>query len=199
MQGGSVADVYANEPGWKVRGITRNPSKAADLTAKGIEAVKGDLNDKESLVAAFAGANAIFTTTDPWTLFFDPVTQEKLKPGQTLNEYCYDVEVQQGKNVADVAASVKGLDRFIVSALCDVKKWSGGKYASVYHFDSKAKIVEYIRDEYPELAEKMSIVQLGGYMNNWKMGAKPTKVNPTYLDSRSMLMMSCSKLMAHTA
>ena len=176
MQGGSVADVYAKEPGWKVRGLSRNPEKAANLTAKGIEVVKADLNDRESLVAAFKGADAIFTTTDPWTAFFDPATRSLLKPGQTINEYCYDVEVQQGKNVADVAASMEGLDRFIVSALCDVKKWSRGKYTSVYHFDSKARIVEYVKEKYPKLAEKMSVVQLGGYMNNWKTGLKPTKV-----------------------
>lgn len=84
--------------------------------------------------------------------------------------------MQQGKNVADAAATVEGLDRFIISALCNASKLSKGKYTGVYHLDSKAKAVEYIREKYPELAAKMSIVQIGSYMSNWKHFGKPTKV-----------------------
>ena len=175
-QGGSVANLYAKEPGWKVRGISRDPSKAQSWTARGVEVVKADLNDTESLIAAFKGANAIFSNTDFWAQFYNPATREILKPGQSINEYCYDLELQQGKNVADAAATVEGLDRFIISGLCDAKKLSKGKYTGVYHFDSKAKAVEYIREKYPELAAKMSIVQIGSYMSNWKHFSKPKKV-----------------------
>lgn len=174
QQGGSVAELYAKEAGWKVRGISRDPSKAESWTAKGVEVVKADLNDTESLVAAFKGANAIFSNTDFWNQFYNPATQEKLKPGQSINEYCYDVELQQGKNVADAAATVEALDRLIMSSVCNVKKLSKGKYTWVYHFDAKANAVEYIREKYPKLAAKMSIVQIGVYMNNWKYN-KPTK------------------------
>ena len=174
-----MADVFAKEKGWKVRGITRNPDKAQSRVGKGVEVVKGDLDDKESLVEAFKGADAIFTNTDFWGPFHNPTTRAKVKPGQTINEYCYDYELQQGKNVADAAATVDGLERFVVSAVCDAKKWSKGKYTWVYHFDAKAKIVEYIKKTYPELAAKMSVVQIGAYMTNWKMGAKPTKVRDT--------------------
>lgn len=127
-------------------------------------------------MAAFQGADAIFSNTDFWTQFFNPTTREKLKPGQTINEYCYDVEVQQGKNVADAAATVGSLDRFILSALCNAKKLSKGKYTQVYHFDSKANIVEYVREKHPDLAAKMSVVQVGVYMSGWRMMCKPTKV-----------------------
>ena len=175
-QGGSVADIYAKEAGWKIRGISRDPSKAQSFNAKGIELVKADLNDKESLIKAFKGANAIFSNTDYWAQFYNPATQAKLKSGQTINEYCYDLELQQGMNVADAAATVEGLDRLIFSAVCDVKKLSKGKYTWVYHFDAKAKAVEYIRTKHPELAAKMSIVQIGAYMSNWKLIAKPSKV-----------------------
>lgn len=175
-QGGSVADLYVKESGWKVRGISRDPSKAQSWTAKGVEVVKGDLNDKESLVAAFKGADAIFAVTDFWAQFYNPATREKLKPGQSINEYCYDIEVQHGKNVADAAATVKNLDRFILSAACNVKELSKGKYTQVYHFDAKAKYTEYVRERHPELARKMSVVLIGIYMVNWKAFGKPTKV-----------------------
>lgn len=131
-------------------------------------------------MAAFKGADAIFSNTDFWTQFFHPATREKLKPGQTINEYCYDVEVQQGKNVADAATTVGGLDRFVLSALCGAKKLSKGKYTQVYHFDSKANILEYVREQHPELAAKMSVVQVGVYMSRWRTMRKPAKVPPTH-------------------
>jgi len=175
QQGGSVANVYSKEAGWKVRGISRNPDKAQAWKDKGVEVVKGDLDDKDSLIAAFKGADAIFSVTDFWGPFYNPANHQKLKEGQTINEFCYEYELQQGKNVADAAATVDGLERLVVSALCDAKKWSKEKYTWVYHFDSKAHIVDYINEKHPEMAAKMSIVQMGIYMSNWKMGAKPVK------------------------
>ncbi len=143
--------------------------------------VKADLNDKDSLVAAFKGADAIFSNTDFWTQFYNPASREKLKPGQSINEYCYDLEVQQGKNVADAATTVGSLDRLILSSLCDATKLSKGKYTNVYHFDAKASIVAYVRSQHPDLAAKMSIVQVGAYMSNWKQIGKPAKVPPPTL------------------
>ncbi|MCJ1479474.1 hypothetical protein MMC13_008160 [Lambiella insularis] len=175
QQGGAVADLYTKEAGWTVRGITRNPDKAQSWVDKGVEVVKADLDDEESLVAAFQGAHAIFVVTDFWAHLSNPATPALLKPGQTINEYCYEKELQQGKNSADAAATIDGLERFIVSAVCNTKKWSKGKYTGIYHFDSKAEVVEYIQDKHPKLAAKMSVVQIGVYMNNWKMGLKPTK------------------------
>lgn len=165
-----MADVYLREPGWNVRGITRNPTSAGALAwkTKGVEVVKADLDDEESLIAAFAGADAIFSTTDFWGPMFNPATKSKVKSGQTINEWCYEYEVQQGKNIANAAATVKGLEQFIVSSLCDASKWSKGKYTWVYHFDSKAHIVDFIKANLSELASKMSVVELGVYMSNSK-------------------------------
>jgi hypothetical protein len=58
----------------------------------------------------------------------------------------------------------------VVSSLCDATKWSGGKYREVWHFDSKARMVDYVRDVYHELEVKMSVVQLGSYLSNWTEG-----------------------------
>lgn len=169
-QGASVADVFLKESGWKIRGISRNPDKAKDWTEKGVEMVKGDLNDVDSLVSAFKGATAIFGNTDFWQPFSDPENKKKLKPGQTINEIAFDIEVAQGKNIAKAAATVEGLERFVLSALSNSKHWSKGKYTWVYHFDSKATVVDYIKKELPELAAKMSVLQMGMFMTNWAMG-----------------------------
>lgn len=42
-----------------------------------------------------------------------------MSPGQTLREWCYELEVQQGKNIADAVATVEGLEVFIWSGLSD--------------------------------------------------------------------------------
>lgn len=67
-------------------------------------------------------------------------------------------------------ATVEGLELFIWSTLSDAGKWSGGKYKGVLHFDSKAKVVEYVRERYPEVGRKMSLLQLGLFVTNWKWG-----------------------------
>lgn len=93
-----------------------------------------------------------------------------------MPEYCYEQELQQGKNIADAAAQVEGLERFIVSSLVEARKWSLGKYKGVYHFDSKAQAVNYVKETYPELAKSMSTVLVGGYMENWLDQVKLRKV-----------------------
>lgn len=130
--------------------------------------VRGDLDHPDTLAAAFSGAHAIYAITDFWQPYFNPGTKEKLKEGQILNELCFDLEVQQGKNIANAAAKVETLERYVCSSLSDVKKWSKGKYTWVYHFDGKAKVVKYIKDELPELAAKMSVLQVGLYATHWQ-------------------------------
>lgn len=170
-----MAITFLGLPGWLVRGVTRDPSSAAAqaFAEKGVELVQADLNDKTSLIAAFQGANAIFAVTDFWAPFSDPDNIPKATArGVTINEYAYAIEIDQGINVAQAAADesvLKTLDYYIFSSLADVRKWSKGKYTWVYHFDSKAKVVQYINDDLPELRKKMSTVQIGFYASNWKM------------------------------
>ena len=171
-----MANVFLNESGWKIRAISRNPAKAQAWADKGVEVVKGDLDDKDSLKSGFKGANAIFAVTDFWHPLLDPANKAKLKPGQTMNEFAYDYEVQQGKNIADAAATVDSLERFVFSSLSKTKYWSKGKFTHVYHFDSKAEVVDYIKQELPKLWEKTSIFQPAMFMTNWTNGLKPTKV-----------------------
>ena len=167
-QGSSVVSTFVNEPDWRIRGITRNPNSDASraLSAKGVEMVAADLNDTESLIRAFEGANAIFAVTDFFSSFIDPASQAKLKPGQTINEYSYEYEKRQAMNIMDAVSTVDTLDRFVWSGLSAAKKWSKGKYTQVYHFDSKAEATEYLKMTYPETWAKTSVIMVGFYLEN---------------------------------
>lgn len=182
-QGGSVAKVFLQEPGWKVRAVTRNASsaKAQDLVARGAEVVQADLDEPATLSAAFEGANAIFAVSDFWGLYFDPSNKDKPKPGQSLNVWAYLHETQQLKNTIDAAAKVPTLERFIFSSLSNVSKWSKGKYTHVYHFQSKADAEDYGKATYPELWAKTSVIQAGLFLSNYKLNGNSqlTKVSST--------------------
>lgn len=162
------------DPNWKIRTITRDVTKpqAVALQKQGVEVVQGDIGNVDSLIAAVQGANAVFGVTDFWGPFFNPATQNKLAPGQSINKYCYELELQQGKNLVDAVATISNttLDVFVWSSLADVNKSSNGKYTWVYHFDSKAHVYDYVKEKYPNLAAKTSIYQPGQYAENWLSG-----------------------------
>ncbi|KAK9418903.1 hypothetical protein SUNI508_07675 [Seiridium unicorne] len=173
LQGSSVAETFLKLSGWRVRGLTRNPtSKAAQaLASRGVEIVKADFNDKHSLLPAFEGAAVVFSNTDFFAILMDAAQSSALPSGRDPKEHAYDVEVQQGVSIAETAASprvIKTLERFVLSSLSDAKKWSGGKYTGLYHYDSKAEMIRIIHERFPQVAERMSFVQMGHYVTNWR-------------------------------
>ncbi|ETI20211.1 hypothetical protein G647_08245 [Cladophialophora carrionii CBS 160.54] len=131
-QGGSVVRSILGDPKtasqFSIRAITRDPSKPAaqELTKLGCECVPADADDKDSLRRALEGAYAVFAVTNFW---------EKKSA---------EAEIQQGKNMADVAKEV-GVQHYICSSLMNVTKLSGGKLSKVAHFDSKAEVEDYVR------------------------------------------------------
>ncbi|EXJ89395.1 hypothetical protein A1O3_02462 [Capronia epimyces CBS 606.96] len=168
-QGGSVARTFSSLPNWHVRCVTRNPSSAAagTLSRLGAEIVQADLADLDSLVRAFSSANAIFANTDLWATVSDPGTAAKAEAaGKSSSELAMDVEVSHGVNIAHAAAGVATLERFIYSALGPMNQASKGKYTHSYHWEAKAKIVEYIETQQPALARSMSVIYLGAYVTN---------------------------------
>lgn len=173
MKGSSVAATFLSLGDWIVRGVTRNlESKSAkDQAAKGVQLIKGDLDDKESLRMAFIGATAIFLATDFWTIFKQKETREKAAASGTfLPILCHQQEVQQGLNAVEAATDpevLRSLRRFVFSTLTPITKLSGGKYTHVYHFDSKAKIEEHIRKNVPELAKILGTFVMGVFAENW--------------------------------
>ncbi|KAF2240370.1 NAD(P)-binding protein [Trematosphaeria pertusa] len=175
-QGGSVARRFAQDPDYKVRGITRNPSSEAAqaLVSEGIDVVAADLDDPPSLAAAFEGANLIFSVTNYWEPFFRPDCRQKAaEQGISCRRYAYDVEYRQGKNIADAAATVVDSlveNGFLVSTLIHAGKASRGKFKELYHFDAKADIFpEYVEEKYPKLAKKMSCVHTGYFMTSYRI------------------------------
>lgn len=183
VQGGSVATIFSNLPGWHVQGLTRDPSKPSALVwkEKGVELISADLNSIESLTKAFSNADVVFGTTDFWGHMRDPdVHAEANARGITPNEVSYEREAQQAKNIVDAAAANIGtLDRLVLSTLNDSKYWSKGKVTFNLHFDSKWLAVEYLKEKYPALWEKTSLLQVGFYAMNWKTTGMtlPTKTD----------------------
>ncbi|KAK4539806.1 hypothetical protein LTR36_010340 [Oleoguttula mirabilis] len=175
-QGGSVAKRFLQDARYHVRGLTRDPTsaKAEELAEQGVEVVRADLNDVENLKEAFAGASLIFTVTNYWEPFFRPDCRQKAAElGISCRRHAYDVEYQQGKNMADAAAATCGTlddNGFIASTLSHAGNCSQGKFKELYHFDAKADVFPgYVRDNHPELAKKMSCVQTGYFMSSYKL------------------------------
>jgi hypothetical protein len=175
-QGGSVAQRFLNDAKYRVRGLTRNPSSAAAqrLSQQGVEIVQADLDDIDSLTSAFAGANVIFSVTNYWEPFFrSDCRQKAAAAGISCRRYAYNVELQQGKNIADAAAKTVGTlvdNGFVASTLSHAGKCSQGVFGELYHFDAKANVFPtYVTVEHPALAAKMSCVQTGYFTSSYKL------------------------------
>jgi hypothetical protein len=178
IQGGSVAGRFLSHADWRVRGLTRDPgsAKAKAWASEGVDIVKGDHDDLESLKAAFQGAHAIFAVTD-WASCYSRVTgdkalQEKAKVvGMSVEEYAGELERLQGINVATAASDstvLSTLEKFVFSTLAAVRRISGGKYKHAYEFDSKASAENYMRAQLPELRTRLSTVTMGIFQETWK-------------------------------
>jgi uncharacterized protein YbjT (DUF2867 family) len=139
-QGGAVGLALLKN-GYRVRGLSRNPQskRAVELSALGVEMVKGDFENIASLDHALEGIESIFLVTNFW-------------------EHGYEAEVQQGKNVVDAAlrANMKHLV-FSSVAHADLK-------TGVPHFDSKYEVEEYIHaSNIP-----YTILRPVSFMENWE-------------------------------
>src|SRR5215467_9660542 len=137
-QGGGLAAAILGDKagGFSCRAITRkvDGDKAKALASAGAEVVKADLDDVESLKAAFAGAYGVYAVTNFWEHF----SGEK--------------EKAQAKNIAE-AAKAAGVKHVIWSTLEDTRKLMDPsdkrmpmlqeKYR-VPHFDAKAEADAYL-------------------------------------------------------
>eukprot|EP01113_Clastostelium_recurvatum_P037256 TRINITY_DN5421_c0_g1_i1.p1 TRINITY_DN5421_c0_g1~~TRINITY_DN5421_c0_g1_i1.p1 ORF type:complete len:318 (-),score=82.47 TRINITY_DN5421_c0_g1_i1:76-984(-) len=123
QQGGHVVDELLEGDKFKVRAVTRNPTspQASSLTSRGVEVVKGDLNDTESLKRALTGASSAFL-----------VTEFSGAEGVAGEE-------RRGKQFVDVAKETN-LQHLVFSSVDGAERQSG-----VPHFDSKFAIEEHIR------------------------------------------------------
>jgi len=125
-QGGSVAHHLLKSGDYSVRYMTRNVNsdKAKALTNAGAEAVKGNLDNFESICEALKGCWGVFGVTNFW-------------------EH-WDNEFVQGKNLVDAVAAT-GVENFVLSTLPHVNKITKGALI-VPHFDMKGQIEAYARE-----------------------------------------------------
>lgn len=115
QQGGGVVRALQASGQFKVRALSRDPSKHRDLADEVMEA---DLNRPETLAAAFKGAHGVFL-----------VTASSLEGND---------ERKQG-TTAVKAARDAGVKHIVWSTLPDVEAISGGRFHAP-HFTNKAKV-----------------------------------------------------------
>ncbi|EKG15422.1 NmrA-like protein [Macrophomina phaseolina MS6] len=153
VQGGSVVNVLLASKQWHIRAVTRNPeSEAAKaLVQKGVEVVKADVNDEDSLVDAFEGTTAIYSVTNFWEPIFSGALDLKAAA---------DREEAQGMILARAAARTPTLEHYIWATLPHAFNLSGTR---CYHMDCKAQVDQRIREELPDLAAKTTYLYCGLY------------------------------------
>lgn len=124
QQGGAVVDALVALGQGPLRGLTRDvASRNADaLRARGVEMVKADLTDVDSLAAAFDGARAVFAVTQPWTSDY-----KKAIPR---------VEVEQGRAIIAAAQRMKIEHMVMSTVILD----GANRKTGVPHIDSKIEI-----------------------------------------------------------
>ena len=121
QQGGAVVRALQASGQFKVRALTRNPTKHPQLAD---EVVLADFNRPETLKAAFAGAHGVFLVTNAWEAGAD-------EPKQAY--------------AAVNAAKDAGVQHFIWSTLPNVEAISGGTI-DVPHFTAKAKVERIVSE-----------------------------------------------------
>ncbi|HZB82366.1 MAG TPA: NmrA/HSCARG family protein [Rubrobacteraceae bacterium] len=139
-QGGAVARSLLDR-GFRVRALTRDPQRpeAQALTEQGAEAVQGDMDDRSAMDRVLEGAYGVFSVQNFW-------------------EAGYDLEVQQGKTVAD-AVNDAGVEHFVYSSVGSAYRETG-----ISHFDSKWEIEKHVR----ELGLPYTILRPVFFMQNWE-------------------------------
>jgi len=117
-QGGSVVDhLLASDTEFEISGLTRNAESdaATALEDRGVTMVEGDLTEQDSLAPHVKDVDAVFAVTNFWTAG-------------------YDQQVQQGKNIAEVAAAAD-IQQFVFSGVGGHEQDTG-----IPHFDSAWEI-----------------------------------------------------------
>jgi len=120
-QGAGVVRALKANGQFKVRALTRSPSKYQGLAD---EVVAADLERPETLVVALAGAHGVFLVTNFWQEGADEVKQA---------------------TAAIQAAKAAGVNHLIWSTLPNVEAISGGEF-KVPQFTGKAKVDAIVKD-----------------------------------------------------
>ncbi|HEU5259950.1 MAG TPA: NmrA/HSCARG family protein [Gemmatimonadales bacterium] len=121
QQGGAVArELLAR--GHAVRAMTRKPDSPAAqaLAQRGVEVIKGDLDDPASLTRALQGAWGVFAVQNTW-------------------EAGVEREEAQGKRIAELARK-SGVQHYVYTSVGSAHRKTG-----IPHFDNKWRVEETVR------------------------------------------------------
>lgn len=153
---------------YSIRGLTRNTgsAKAKELKQLGVDMVTAEYDDVESLKKAFAGSDVIYAYTDFASLIETPAAKQILAANEasSLAHAARSIAIQQGKNIANAAATVSSLKRIIWSTTADTDTLSHRKYAGAYELENKAVVLRYLRS-LPELKDKTNALYLSIFLN----------------------------------
>ncbi len=129
-----------------MRALTRNPDqpRARAITGHGVEVMRGDMDDQDSLRRALDGVYGVFSV-------------------QTPSEAGVEGEIRQGTNMAD-AAKRSRISHFVYSSVAAADQHTG-----IPHFDSKFRIEEHIRGT----GMRFTIIRPVFFMENW-LGMRQT-------------------------
>ncbi|KAH7038356.1 uncharacterized protein B0I36DRAFT_381378 [Microdochium trichocladiopsis] len=158
-QGGSVVATLLNHPNYTLRAVTRNPQgdKARSLSAQGVEVVSANLDDVESLKAAFHGSHAIFGMTN----FFESLIVTHFDIDKAAR-----IEAQQARNLADAAAATPSLEHYVWATLPNAARNTDGQCDVPYFASKNAGGDDYMRANLPELWAKTTSVWVGWNAEN---------------------------------
>ncbi|KAJ7129088.1 NAD-P-binding protein [Mycena filopes] len=144
-------DSQGNASPYTVRALTRDPTSkhALQLTAQGVECVKGSFEDLDSVARALEGAYGAWVNTD----------------GFTVGEM---KEIYAGMRIFETAKRASALRHYVWSSLPYVSKLTGfNPEYKVDHMDAKARVADWLRAQ-PSVpsddALSWSIVTTGPYM-----------------------------------
>jgi len=145
-QGGSVVRYLLQDGGFRVRGITRNVDapKAKELKEKGVEVVKADLDDRDSITQALKGAHGVFGVTNFW----EGADKDK--------------EIKQGKLLVDAAKAV-GVKHFVWSTLDHTNN------PPVVHWNSKAVVDDYLKESGVPRTSLYTTFYTENFLNSFKV------------------------------
>ncbi len=138
-QGGAVVRNLLPK-GHRIRTLTRNPDspKAKQLADQGVEVLKGDFNDSDSMVKAATGMDTVFAMSTPY-------------------EAGEEAETKQGIALAD-AVKQAGVGHLVFNSV-----GNGDRNTNIPHFDSKYKVEQHIAS----IKIPYTIVAPVFFMDNW--------------------------------
>ena len=144
QQGGAVGRALRAR-GHKVRALTRKPDgeAARALTARGVEVVRGDLDDAASLEKALAGVWGVFAVQNTW-------------------EAGVEREEAQGKRLAELARGA-GVQHYVYTSVGSAHRRTG-----IPHFENKWRIEQTVRRlAFPSYAILRPVFFMENFQTPW--------------------------------